>query len=66
MSKGYIYAARQRGAREVKIGKTRKIPVVRLGQLNNTSVFKDLKFEVLQAGPTSTPRCKSGNCGFKI
>ncbi|ASJ70688.1 GIY-YIG nuclease family protein [Granulosicoccus antarcticus] len=47
MSKGYIYAARQPGAREVKIGKTRKNPAVRLGQLNNTSVFKDLEFEFL-------------------
>lgn len=49
MSRGYIYAARQPGAREVKIGKTRKSPAVRLGQLNNTSVFKDLEFEFLLA-----------------
>ena len=49
MSKGYVYAAREPGAREVKIGKTRKSPEVRLRQLNNTSVVKDLEYEFLLA-----------------
>ena len=49
MSNGYLYAAREPGKPEVKIGRTRNDPCIRLGQLNNTGRLHDLEYEFVLA-----------------
>lgn len=45
MSNGCVYAVREPGARDVKIGKTRQSPEARRSQLNSTGVLRTLESE---------------------
>lgn len=49
MANGYLYAAREPGKSEVKIGRTRNDPNIRLGQLNNAGRLHNLKLEFVLA-----------------